>query len=117
MATDEMMLVTDDPLLDLVPVPGQKTMMWADYLVFALILVGYIGVGLYQAFVAKKPKSAKEFINASGEIMVNNVVTFSYLINYTVNCLYDEGCVCNLNRALTILMKAAQRASILRTCF
>ena len=57
---------TEDPWEDLLPVPGQKTMMWADYLVFAIILLGYVAIGLVQAFAAKKPESAKEFLNATG---------------------------------------------------
>ena len=57
---------TENPWEDLVPVPGQKTMMWADYLVLAFTLLGYVAIGLVQAFVAKKPESAKEFLNATG---------------------------------------------------
>ncbi|KAK2140699.1 hypothetical protein LSH36_1275g00012 [Paralvinella palmiformis] len=65
---------TEDPWEDLLPVPGQKTMMWADYLVLAFTLLGYVAIGLVQAFVAKKPESAKEFLNATGQMPLIPVV-------------------------------------------
>ena len=61
-------MATEDPPTDLLPVPGQVYLMWADYLVFGVILAVYIIIGLVQGLRANKNQTAKDFMTAQGQM-------------------------------------------------
>ncbi len=55
-----------------VPDPDGVSLMWADYLVFGITLVGYIVISVVQSRVKKQ--SAREFLASSGQMPLFPVI-------------------------------------------
>ena len=44
---------------------------WADYLVFAVMLVASLGIGLWHAWKGKRKKTTEEYLMGGRELQVN----------------------------------------------